>query len=52
MIIDDKVRDKKKQQCNIKREPAKISVLPSGKINKYEFFTSEEILPADQWRVT
>ena len=40
MIIDDKIRDEK-LQCNINREAAKISVLLSGKINKYEYLTGE-----------
>ena len=40
MIIDDKIRDEK-LQCNINREAAKISVLSSGKINKYEYLTGE-----------
>ena len=33
------------------REAAKISALTSGKIDKYEYLTSEEILPPDQIRV-
>ena len=40
-----------KLQYNINREAAKISALPSGKIDKYEFLTGEEILPPDQRRV-
>ena len=36
-IIDDNIRDGK-LQFNINREAAKISALPSGKIDKYEFF--------------
>ena len=50
MIIDDKVRDEK-VQYNINRETAKIS-LSSGKIDKYEYLTGEEILPSDQSRIT
>ena len=45
----DKIRDEK-LQFYIKRE-AKISVLSSGKIDKYEYLTGEEILPSDQRRV-
>ena len=30
-----------------KRETAKISALPSGKNNKYEYFTGEEILASN-----
>ena len=40
MTIDDKNRDKKLQH-NINREAAKISVLSSGKIDLYEYVTSE-----------
>ena len=36
---------------NINREAAKISALSSGKIDKYEYLTGEEILPPDQRRV-
>ena len=36
---------------NINREAAKISVVSSGKIDKYEYLTDEEILPPDQRRV-
>ena len=50
MAIDDKIRDEK-LQYNINREVAKISALSSGKIDKYEFLTGEEILPSDQRRV-
>ena len=44
MTIDDKIRDKKLQH-DINREVAKISALSSGKINKCECLTGEEILP-------
>ena len=44
MTIDDKIRDKK-LQYDTNREAAKISALSSGKIDKYEYFTGEEILP-------
>ena len=33
------------------REGAKISTLSSGKVDKYEYLTGEEILPSDQRRV-
>ena len=36
---------------DIKREVAKISALSSGKIDKYEYLKSKEILPPDQRRV-
>ena len=38
-------------QYNINREAAKISVLSSGKINKYENLTGEEILPSNQRQI-
>ena len=44
-IIDEKL------QYNINRERAKISFLSSGKIDKYEYLTGEEILTTDQSRV-
>ena len=50
MTIDDKIRDEK-LQYDINREAAKISALSSGKIDKYEYLTGEEILPPDQRRV-
>ena len=33
------------------REAAKISALPSNKIDKYEYLTSEEILPSNQRQI-
>ena len=50
MTIDDKIKHEKKQY-DINREAAKISALSSGKIDKYEYLTSEEILPSDQSRI-
>ena len=50
MTIDNKIRDEK-VQYNINREATKISALSSDKIDKYEFLTSEEILPSDQSRI-
>ena len=50
MTIDDKIKDEK-LQYDINREAAKISVLSSGKINKYEHLTGKEILPSDQSRI-
>ena len=43
MTIDDQIRNKK-LQCDINRKAAKISALSSGKIDKYEYVTGEEIL--------
>ena len=51
MTIDDKIIDEK-IQYGINREPAKISALSSGEIDKYEYLTGEEILPSDQSRIT
>ena len=50
MTIDGKIKDEK-LQYNINREAAKISALSSGKIDKYEYLTGEEILPSDQSRI-
>ena len=50
MIIDDKIRDEK-LQYDINREAAKTSALSSGKIDKYEYLTGEEILASDQSRI-
>ena len=47
MTNDDKIKDEK-LQYDINREPEKISALPSGKIDKYEYLTGEEILPSNQ----
>ena len=50
MIIDDKINDEK-LQYNINREAAKTSPFSSDKIDKYEYLTSEEMLPSDQSRI-
>ena len=49
MTIDDEIRDEKVQYY-ITREAAKIPALLSGKIDKYEYLTGEEILRTDQSR--
>ena len=49
MTIDDQIRDEK-LQYNIKREAAKISVLSSNKIGKYEYLTGE-ILSSNQKQI-
>ena len=41
----------KKMQYNINREAAKISALSSGKIDRYEYLKSEEILPSGQSKI-
>ena len=38
-------------QYDINREAAKISALSSGKIDKYEYLTGEEILPSNQKQI-
>ena len=50
MTIDDHIEDEK-LQCCIKREAAKISALSSGKIDKYEYLTGEEMLPSNQKQI-
>ena len=47
MITEDQIRDQK-LQYDINREAAKISALSSGKIDRYEYVTGEEILPTNQ----
>ena len=50
MTIEDQIRDEK-LQYDINREAAKISALLSGKIDKYEYLTGEEILPSNQQQI-
>ena len=50
MTIDDQIMDEK-LQYDINREAAKISALSSGKINKNEYLTDEEILPSNQKQI-
>ena len=50
MTIEDQIRDEK-LQYDINRECAKISALLSGKIDKYEFLTGQEILPSIQQQI-
>ena len=50
MVIDDKCADDK-LQYEYNREAAKISALSSGKIDKYEYLTVEEILSSNQRRI-
>ena len=47
MTIEDQIKDEK-LQYDINREAGKISALSSGKIDKYEYLTGEEILPSNQ----
>ena len=46
MTIDDQITDEN-LQYDINKEAAKISVLSSGKIDKYTYLTGEEILPSN-----
>ena len=48
MTVEDHIE---KLQYDINREAAKISALLSGKIDKYEYVTGEEILPSNQQQV-
>ena len=50
MTIEDQIKDEK-LQYDINREAAKISALSSGKIDKYEYLTDEEILPSKQRQI-
>ena len=50
MTIDEKIRDKKLLH-DINRETAKISLLSSNKIHKYEYLTGEEILPLSNQQI-
>ena len=50
MTIEDQIRHEK-LQCDINRDAAKISALSSGKINKYEYLTGEEILPSNKQKI-
>ena len=43
MTLEDQIRDEK-LQYGINREAAKISALSSGKTDKYEYLTGEEII--------
>ena len=40
-----------KSYNDINREAAKISALSSGKLDKYEYLTGEEILPSNQQQI-
>ena len=50
MNIEDQIKDEK-LQYDINREAAKISALSSGKLDKYEYLTGEEILPSNQQQI-
>ena len=50
MTINDQITDEK-LQYDISREAAKIAVLLSRKIHKYEYLTGEDILPSNQQQI-
>ena len=50
MTIDDQIKSEK-LQYDINREAAKISALSSGKFDKYEYLTGEEILPSNKQQI-
>ena len=50
MTIEDQINDEK-LQYDINREAGKISALSSGKIDKYEYLTGEEIIPSNQQQI-
>ena len=50
MTINDQIRDEK-LQYDINRKAAEISALSSGKIDKYEYVTGNEILPSNQQQI-
>ena len=50
MTIEDQIKDEK-LQYDINRGAAKISALSSGKLDKYEYLTGEEILPSNQQQI-
>ena len=50
MAINDQIRDEN-LRYDIGREAAKISALSSGKLQKYEYLTGEDILPSNQQQI-
>ena len=50
MTIEDRIRHEK-LQYGMNREAAKTLALSSGKIDKYEYLTGEEILPSNQQQI-
>ena len=51
MKINYEIRDEE-LQYNINRKAVKISALSSGKVDKYEYFTGENMLSSDQSGMT
>ena len=50
MTIKDQIIDEK-LQYDINRAVGKISAFSSGKIDKYEYLSGEEILPSNQQQI-
>ena len=50
MAINDEIRDEK-LQYDINTKATEISALLSGKIDKYEYLTGNEILPSNQQQI-
>ena len=50
MTITDPIRDEK-LRYDINKEAAKVSALSSGKIDKSEYLTGEDILPSNQQQI-
>ena len=50
MTTDDQIEDERVKYY-VNRLAAKISVLSSGKIDKYEYLTGEKILPSNQKQI-
>ena len=50
MTINNQIKDEK-LRYDINREAAKISALSSGKLHKYEYLTSEDILLSNQQQI-
>lgn len=50
MKIGDKIENEK-LQYNVNREASKISVLPSGIIDKFEYLTGNKMLPSNQSQI-
>ena len=50
MTIEDQIIEAK-LQYDIDREPGKIPALSSGKSDKYEYLTGQEMLPSNQQQI-
>ena len=51
MTIEDQIKDEKLQYDINREAAAKISALSSGKLDKYEYLTGEEVLPSNQQQI-